>query len=175
MTMIDTRKFTVTLEPLTPEGFAAFGDVASRPSGLRRRYLPTSVDCADDARTFSLWISSAATVVSLPLRLTTLERHPFTAQTFVPLDAGRYLVVVCTAAADGQPDLQRLRGFVAQSDQAVTFARNVWHHPMAVLDHHVEFVVAMVMTGRDDDDESIRLDAAVDVVSSPASCKGLHR
>ncbi|CAN5378466.1 ureidoglycolate lyase [soil metagenome] len=170
MTTIDTCNITVTLEPLTQEGFAAFGDVASRPSGARRRYLPTSVNCADEARTFSLWISSAAAVVSLPLRLATLERHPFTAQTFVPLDAGRYLVIVCAAAPDGQPDLNHLRGFVAQSHQSVTFARNVWHHPSAALDRHMEFAVAMAMTGRNDDDVSVSLDAAVDVVSPLESC-----
>jgi ureidoglycolate lyase len=164
MTMTDTHMMTVTLEPLAPETFAAFGDVAERPSGLRRRYLPTSLDCADDAQACSFWISSAAAVVSLPLRITTLERHPFTAQTFVPLDAGRYLVIVCTTKPDGQPDLAKLRGFVAESNQVVTYARNVWHHPSAVLDHAIEFAVAMRTTGRDDDDVFIDIDADVTVV-----------
>jgi ureidoglycolate lyase len=164
MTGIENRTYTVTLEPLTSNNFAAFGDVASRPIGARRRYLTTSLDRHDDARNFSFWISSAAAVVSLPLKLTSLERHPFTAQTFVPLDAGQYLVIVCGAAADGQPDLAQLRGFVAQSNQTVTYARNVWHHPSAVLDHAMEFAVAMCATGREDDDVFMVIDADVTAV-----------
>jgi ureidoglycolate lyase len=169
MTATDTKTLTVTLEPLAAATFAAFGDVASRSSGSRRRYLPTSLDRADDAQAFSLWISGAAAVVSLPLRLTTLERHPFTAQSFIPLDAGRYLVIVCPAAPDGQPDLSKLRGFVAQSNQSVTYARNVWHHPSTVLDHSMEFAVAMGTTGRGDDDVFVDVDTDVTVVISQAS------
>jgi ureidoglycolate lyase len=168
MITTEAASYTIKLEPLAPETFADFGDVAARPTGMRRRYLPTAQDNAVDAKTLSLWISSAATVASLPLRLAKLERHPYSAQTFVPLDPGSYLVVVCGARADGRPDLDSLRAFVAGSHQTVTFARNVWHHPMTVLDRHMEFAVAMGMTGRDDDDVFCSLDVAVDVLAPPA-------
>jgi ureidoglycolate lyase len=159
----------VSLEPLVAEAFAPFGDVATRPTGVRRRYLPTSLDHAADASTMSLWISRVSATASLPLQLTALERHPFSAQSFIPLDSGRYLVVVCETDAKGRPNLRTLRAFVAGSQQAVTYARNVWHHPMTVLDHPMDFAVAMGVTGREDDDEWHTLDSGVTVVMPPAA------
>jgi ureidoglycolate lyase len=169
MSSMQVQSCTVALEPLAPEPFARFGDVAARPAGARRRYLPTALDRAEDARTMSLWISSVSPAAGLPLRLTVLERHPFSAQTFIPLDAGRYLVIVCEADPAGRPDLNTLRAFAAGSHQAVTYARNVWHHPMTVLDHPIEFAVAMATTGREDDDVWHTLDASVTVVMPPAA------
>lgn len=164
MPVTDLPSTTVQLEPLTPERFARFGDVAARPTNQRRRYLPTALDLADDA-SLSLWISSAAATGNLPMRLTALERHPFSAQSFVPLDPGRYLVIVCAAAPDGQPDLTTLHAFLAHGRQSVTFARNVWHHSMTVLDAGMEFAVAMGMTGRGDDDVFQDLGATVTIVA----------
>lgn len=169
MSVTDLPRLSVEPEPLTPETFARFGDTVSRPTGERRRYLPTSVDCAEDAKGVSLWLSSAAAVKTLPLQLSVLERHPYSAQTFIPLDAGQYLVVVCEAASTGDPDLRTLRAFLAGGHQSVTFARNVWHHPMTVLDQPIEFAVAMGMTGRGDDDVFRDLDAHVTVTAQPAS------
>jgi ureidoglycolate lyase len=166
--MNDSTSYTVALEPLSAEAFAPFGDVASRPTGERRRYLPTALNCADEAQSFSLWISSAAALGRLPLRATKLERHPYSAQTFVPLGSARYLALVCSAAPDGDPDLTTLRGFIARPDQVVTYARNVWHHPMTVLDSPMEFAVAMGVTGLHDDDVFFGLDAAVTIVMPPA-------
>lgn len=166
--MNDSVSYTVSLEPLSAEAFAPFGDVATRPTGKRRRYLPTMQNRADEARSFSLWISGAAALGRLPLRATMLERHPYSAQTFVPLGSGRYLAVVCSAAPGGDPDLTTLRGFIASSDQVVTYARNVWHHPMTVLDAPMEFAVAMGVTGLHDDDVFFDLDAAVTIVMQPA-------
>jgi ureidoglycolate lyase len=160
--------YRVSLEPLSAEAFAPFGDVASRPTGERRRYLPTMLNCADEARSFSLWISGAAALGKLPLRATTLERHPHSAQTFVPLGSAHYLAVVCATGAGGDPDLTTLRGFLASPEQVVTYARNVWHHSMTVLETPMEFAVAMGTTGQQDDDVFFGLDAEVTIVMPPA-------
>jgi ureidoglycolate lyase len=169
MSVTDVPSISVELELLAPGTFAGFGEVVTRPTGARRRYLPTSLDCADDARAVSLWISGAAAIKSLPLRLTVLERHPYSAQTFIPLDPGQYLAIVCEADPQGGPDLNTLRAFLAGAHQSVTFARNVWHHPMTVLDKPIEFAVAMGMTGRGDDDIFQDLDANVTVMPRAAS------
>jgi ureidoglycolate lyase len=168
--MTVSRSYTVPLEPLFPGAFASFGDVASRPTGERRRYLPTMLNRAEEAQLFSLWVSSAAAVGRLPLRATTLERHPFSAQTFVPLGSARYLAVACASDPNGDPDLTTLRGFLAGPEQIVTYARNVWHHPITVLDTPMEFAVAMGVTGQQDDDVFCDLDAVVTIVMPSAAC-----
>ncbi|WP_164988457.1 ureidoglycolate lyase [Bradyrhizobium betae] len=167
--MMGSPSYTISVEPLSAAAFAPFGDVASRPTGERRRYLPTMLNRADEAQSFSFWISSAAALRRLPLRATTLERHPYSAQTFVPLGSARYLAVVCGADPGGEPDLTTLRGFVAGPEHIVTYARNVWHHPMTVLDAPMEFAVAMGVTGRQDDDVFFDLDAEVIVVMPAAA------
>ncbi|KAI1142491.1 hypothetical protein F5Y05DRAFT_228272 [Hypoxylon sp. FL0543] len=97
--------------------------------------------------------------------LNILERHPYTTQTFIPLNASpksRYLVIVAPSrppedadrhlpapAGDGLPgrglpDLSRLRAFVATGAQAVTYGAGTWHAPMAALGDAgdaVDFVV----------------------------------
>jgi ureidoglycolate lyase len=164
MTPIVTDSRFITAEPLTAAGFAGFGDVAERPIDVRRRNLPTSADTARDVSHFAHWISSAARLGALPLPIKTMERHPFTAQTFIPLGSSRYLAIVCAAGPDGLPDVATLRCFIAGAHQTVTFARNVWHHPMTVLGETMEFAVAMGMTGRDDDDVFVDIDADVHAV-----------
>lgn len=169
MSVIELARFTVIPEPLSPAAFAPFGDVAERPIDVRRRYLPNAADRASDAVTPTLWISSAARIGTLPLQVMTLERHPFSAQTFIPLGTGQYLAIVCTSDADGGPNLATLRCFIGGAHQSVTFARNVWHHPMTVLDTAMEFVVAIGVTGRDDDDVFLNLDAKVHVALPPTA------
>ena len=107
-------------------------------------------------------------MASLPLRVDRLERHPYSAQTFVPLGTSRYLVIVCGADAGGDPDPHTLRAFVAAPEQVVTYARNVWHHPMALIDGPMEFAVAMALTGRQDDDVFLGLSTQVSIVMPAA-------
>ena len=53
-----------------------------------------------------------------------MERHPLGSQAFLPMDAGRYLVVVAEDRA-GAPSAPR--AFVAGASQGVNYHRNVWH------------------------------------------------
>ncbi len=104
-------------------------------------------------------------------RVTVLERHPFTTQTFVPLTAepvGRYLVIVAPSlpptATDecfpvpattnepgarlpgrGLPDVAHLRAFIATTEQAVTYGTGTWHAPMVALGEKGSAVTFVVM------------------------------
>ncbi len=66
-----------------------------------------------------------------------MERHPLGSQAFVPLQDRPWLVVVC-AAPD---DLASYRAFTATGLQGVNYARNVWHHPLLVLDSQSRFFI----------------------------------
>ena len=78
-----------------------------------------------------------------------LERHPYSSQTFIPLDNTPYLVVVAPDDAQGEPDLERLRAFVASGSQGVCY-RTVWHQ--GVRRAPAQFAVTMTLTGAGDDD-----------------------
>lgn len=110
-----------------------------------------------------------------------LERHPFTNQTFVPIDLSShskvgdgedepiFLVVVAptlkgeTATATNEagdtvtirdpPDLKNVKAFIAHGGQAVTYGVGTWHAPMVVLGRRrVDFVVVQHVNGVADED-----------------------
>ena len=88
----------------------------------------------------------------MPLLATEMERHPWSSQTFVPLDVARWVVMVAPDKG-GAPDPERLTAFLATGDQAVSYAIDTWHHPLRVLDRPGRFVVLMWSTGTKADDE----------------------
>ncbi|KAJ5971179.1 uncharacterized protein N7479_001097 [Penicillium vulpinum] len=110
-----------------------------------------------------------------------LERHPFTNQTFIPVDLSAhrkvgdgeeeplFLVVVAptlkgrTATAMNEagetvtirnpPDLDNVKAFIARGGQAVTYGVGTWHAPMVVLGRRrVDFVVVQFVNGIGDED-----------------------
>ena len=92
-----------------------------------------------------------------------LERHPFSSQLFVPLNAPeRYLVVVALPRPEAPgvdvrregaapPDTTTLRAFMASRHQGVNYAAGVWHHPLAALDGPTDFACVVHEDGTADD------------------------
>ncbi len=154
----------VVLRPLTAQAFAPFGSVTAMDEGARRNPLPGAFERTAEAVEPRLWIATLASASALPLTLRTLERHPYSAQTFLPIDAP-YIVVVCHPDAAGQPDVDTLQAFHATADQGVTYARNVWHHGLTVLAAPARFVVSMSFTGTGGDDVFVPLARPVRVVA----------
>lgn len=153
------------LEPLTPQAFHPFGEVISMASDARRNHVSHAFDRTTEAVEPRLWVATVAQAVDLPLDLKALERHPFSTQTFLPLNGCGYIVVVCHADAEGRPDLVTLRAFEAAPDQGVTYARNVWHHGLSVLQAPAKFAVCMSFTATGGDDIFVPLSAPVQLVS----------
>lgn len=120
--------------PLTAEAFAPFGDVVSAPVQPGRRYFDDALESTGVAARPSLSIAHRLPVASMPLQVTSLERHPFSSQTFLPLSGGRWIIVVCRSRDGDVPDVASACAFVAGPDQGVTYCRGVWHHPLTVLD-----------------------------------------
>jgi len=141
----------VRVQPLTAEAFAPFGEVIRLGDEARRVRAQGAFERRPEAAEPRLWVATLLRAVTLPLAVTTMERHPLSAQTFIPLNGRPYLVVVCGAAADGAPDPSTLRAFEAAPDQGVTYAMGVWHHGLAALDAPARFVVCMSFSGQDDD------------------------
>lgn len=87
----------------------------------------------------------------LPLRLTTLERHPFSSQVFVAINVPRFLVVVAPADAGGLPDADRAHAFVGVAGQGVNYRPGVWHAPITALDQPGDFMMLMWERGTEED------------------------
>lgn len=127
-------------------------------SGLTNTYqLSTSPDTVRPC--MSLFCSFPRSQTTT-FRVTNIERHPYTSQTFIPtgLSPGEdtFYLVVSAPTLKGQtidgirdpPDLARLEAFIARGDQAVTYEAGTWHSPMIVIGtRRVDFVVYQWMNG----------------------------
>lgn len=91
-----------------------------------------------------------------------LERHPHSTQSFLPIAAGRWLVVVAPTLPDGAPDAANARAFVAGPEDAICIGRNVWHAGLTVLDRPAEF--AMLMWRADAGDDGVVADLPQPIV-----------
>ena len=129
------------IEPLARAGFAPFGDVIeidgaqhySINQGFAERFNDlASVDA--EAVDISIVVASPR---PKPIAITLMERHPLGSQIFYPLQDSPWLVLVC-----GDPkDSKSFRAFSATGLQGINYARNIWHHPLLVLEAESRFLV----------------------------------
>ena len=120
----------ITIEPLTPEAFAPFGDVldtAGAPDkminqGLCGRYNDrATLDFGDGRAGISVFDAEPR---ALPMGLDMVERHPDGSQAFVPMSRKPFLVIVAPDEG-GRPG--RPRAFRTAPGQAVNYHRGTWH------------------------------------------------
>ena len=102
---------------------------------------------------------------ALPYTVSMLERHPQSAQIFVPLAVERYVIVVAESLSDGSPDLARLRAFEAPGNVGMVYGRGVWHAGATVLGEQGSFAVLMWRDDTPDDDEFLPLRIPVSITS----------
>jgi ureidoglycolate lyase len=150
---------TILAEPITAEAFAPFGELLVPPEGFSRDYFDTCLSNARPAARPSLSLAVAEPIKSLPLDAVQMERHAFSSQSFVPMDAARYLAIVAPHAAEGGPDTEHARAFLVAGRYGITFRADVWHHPMAVLDRPSTFAIVMWLDGSEGDTELVMLAA----------------
>ena len=134
---------TIRAEPLTSEAFAPFGDVLEAPLEPGRTYFERALASTRAKARPSVSLVTAAAHTAPTLVADRMERHEFSPQTFVPLEPVRWLVLVAPHGTDGGPDIARARAFIAGPGLGITYAMNVWHHPLTVLDRPARFAIFM--------------------------------
>ena len=160
------RELMVTPRRLTAAGFSPFGEVIE-PVGTTVRHMITSAFETDGLPSERLlWVYQLPEPVRLPLKVTTMERHPHSAQFFSPLSCSEFLVAACPSLTNGQPDIDKLAAFIARSGQGVVYRPNVWHHPMVALDGPAVFAVSLAK-GCADDSVSVTVDRHVRIAPMP--------
>ncbi|MEM9223818.1 MAG: ureidoglycolate lyase [Pseudomonadota bacterium] len=80
-----------------------------------------------------------------------VERHPHSAQVFLPVDVARYLVTVMPAHPDGSPCPENALLFEVPGTLGIAYAPGVWHVGATVLDRAGHFAVLMWRGAQDDD------------------------
>lgn len=131
--------------PLSRAAFAPFGGVIDEElgdpliinKGFARRFNDVAeVDVAAEGGAVNVSLF-AADPRPAPLSIAMMERHPLGSQSFVPLQDRPWLIVVCGDPAEPAS----FRAFLASGRQGITYARNVWHHPLLVFETDSRFLI----------------------------------
>ncbi|GGO75370.1 ureidoglycolate lyase [Marinobacterium nitratireducens] len=147
------------IEPLSRDGFSAFGDVIEMEGS---RHFPINNGATerfhDTARVFAQATEGYASIslarsqpLPSPLRIRMLERHPLGSQAFIPQDQRPFVVVV--APAGEQIDAGSIRAFVSNGRQGVNYHPGVWHHSLLALSADQDFVLVDLITAESNCDE----------------------
>lgn len=151
----------LSLEPLSKQAFAPFGDVIEADGsdwfpinqGSTRRYHRLGlVDVAGDGGLPGISMARGD-AHRLPLEIRMLERHPLGSQAFIPCNGVACVVVVAPACAGDRPDESRIRAFLARGDQGVNYHRGTWHHPLTCLERVGDFILLDRIGAGDNCDE----------------------
>ena len=141
------NSISLTVWPLTKERFAAFGNVVETDGadhhpindGMAERYhdlAKVDIDAEGGRPLVNIFRGKPWT---FPIAIKMLERHPLGSQTFMPLTRLPYLVVVADQADGDEPGM--VHAFLSEHGQGVSYHRNVWHHPLLVLEATADFLV----------------------------------
>ena len=140
----------LSLAPLTPAAFAAFGEVFAAPDAIEGRIDHIArLDNRRAAARPNLFFARSG-LISLPHGFDRMESHPFSSQSFVPLEPATIVVAVALAGPDGQPDPATLQGFLARSI-GFSYRPGVWHMPVASLGTTVALLGFMYEDGSPQD------------------------
>ena len=129
------------IAPLTKAGFAPFGDVIEIDGAQHYPINQGFAERFNDLASVDVEAVNVSIVVAnprpKPIAITLMERHPLGSQIFYPLQDSPWLVLVC-----GDPkDSKSFRAFSATGRQGINYARNIWHHPLLVLEVESRFLV----------------------------------
>jgi len=132
-------------QPLTRDAFAPFGDVIEMEGAAHFTINQGFAERFNDLAGVDVSSEGGLTNVSLflgqprpkPIAIRLMERHPLGSQIFLPLQDRPWLVLV----AEDVNDIKSYRAFTATGRQGVNYARNVWHHPLLVMDADSRFIV----------------------------------
>lgn len=138
------------LERISAQGFAPFGHLARPGEGLVKSIrdggvvlTKTVAQLARDAHGIDLALDFYQVSPERDrLELVQAERHPHSAQVFIPMSADRYLVVVWP----DHPDASKPRAFLAGPQDVVIYNPGVWHHGIVALGREALFASAMWRT-----------------------------
>lgn len=149
-------------EPLTADAFGPFGRVFPAPAAPGRS-APVAELLSGRTNAKPTLTVSLEDPPSLPVIIRCLEQHPFSTQTFIPLDLSRYLLVVAPTLHSGHPSLAEARAFVGGATQGLSYVTGLWHAAFTVLDRRGSYAALIWRDGTAADEVFIDLPAPLTI------------
>lgn len=128
---------TIHTTPLSAEAFAPFGDVIEAAPRSGRTDDLAKVLVGVDGRP-QVSVLRTENGAALPLKVERMERHPLGTQAFIPVNGGRFFVVVAPA---GEFDPSAIRAFASNGRQGINYRPGTWHHSFLAATAGDDFVI----------------------------------
>jgi len=152
----------IKAQAITREAYAPYGELlvadpalSHKPAnfGRAKRYnfLSDAKNLRPDSARPNVCIFRCSAWTEPQLEMKLLERHEFSTQIFMPMEAGRYITVV--ALGDKEPDVSTIKAFVIEGPQGISYHPGTWHYPMTVLDHQLDMFCLVFENGEAGDCE----------------------
>ena len=151
----------INTEPLTPESFAPYGQVlmGSGDGPQRHNFAANMENLRTGAKPNMTYMRVGLS--TLPARIETLEQHPHSNQSFIPLNQTNQLVVVCPSDSGGNPLVENLSAFISTGSQAINYNAKVWHAPRMAISQPGEFIMFRWDDGGPEDTVFYSMEASV--------------
>jgi ureidoglycolate lyase len=135
---------------ITAQAFAPYGDLLVAPAETGRfDFVARFENHRPHVRTNIALVRCNS--VAGQLRVDEMECHPFSSQTFLPLDVSDYLVVVALDDGGGRPDLSTLAAFRVNHPLGINYHLGTWHIGMIALSRPGTFALLIHEDGSADD------------------------
>jgi ureidoglycolate lyase len=155
---------------LSRAGYAPYGQVIEadpsqpfKPAnfGRAKRYnmLVDAKNLRPESATLNVCVFRCSAWMEPQLEVKILERHEFSTQVFMPMEAGKYITVV--ALGGSTPDVETLAAFVMDGPQGISYHPGIWHYPMTVLHHQLDMFCLVYENGAAGDCEVKNLEHPV--------------
>lgn len=125
------RTICLTMQPMTPESFAPYGEIISERGGIQLDFDGGQPSVA------------AQTVEARPMTFDFLGRHLRSEQFFAPLGAAKAVIAVAPPSENGAavPDINKMAAFVVEGAYAFKLHRGTWHTSAFPLNDKATFLV----------------------------------
>lgn len=125
------RTICLTVQPMTPESFAPYGEIISERGEIRLDFDGGQANVA------------AQTVEARPMTFDFLGRHLRSEQFFAPLGSNQAVIAVAPPSENGAavPDINKMAAFLVDGTSAFKLHRGTWHASAFPLAENATFLV----------------------------------
>ena len=129
-------KMNLDIKTITKENFINFGQLISTKDIQSQEINNNTTSSFFDLANIEIYGENLKPRINIfkakkrifPIEIDMLENHPFSSQTFIPLQHTKFIVVV--APISKIPDLNSIEAFLIPPEEGINFKSKVWHFPL---------------------------------------------
>ena len=130
------NRMNLQIKKITKENFIKFGQLISTKDIKSEEINQNTTNSFYDLADIEIYGKNLQPRINIfkakkrnfPLTINMLENHPYSSQTFIPLQQTTFIVVV--APISKIPDINLIEAFIISPEEGINFKSKVWHFPL---------------------------------------------